>query len=666
LQTVATKENVKACESVIFGTNREQKVETNLTFCRPQRPKKTRKLRQTTDVQQVTRAGVVMMRKEKLMGSSQVRAVLLISSGVGLAILLSGVKLPYGLISGGLAFVGVWVVAGLYLSINHSRHRVFLLLLLLTGLGLIFLSWQGGQGLVVPMLRKIGVVGVFVWLLAPRLKQCAAVLGFKDVKILRKQVKLWGPGSVGWGGNTVNHLLWSDGSSRLSSLGDFFQELGRTFQSVPEENRITRHKELLALFQAIADQNCGSCEQYDLCWQERFYQTYRELFILVGWVEMGVTVDKSHLKGYLEQECVKPEALLTTVNLIMKQECTGEYWRQRYLEARQFLAERLNGVGALLLQMAETGVASLDQGVEKADNLSKVLRKAGISGGEVRIIPGGKQDHQRLLVTKKACNGVEECRLVVTPILVKTLGRPLAVVDKACAPRRDGYCSFCLAAEPVYGICAAVVQLPKEGNKVSGDSQGTKLISDHLFLCLLSDGMGVGTTAARISRAAVKLAEGMLTAGFEKKFVLANLNSLLLLATPEEEFATLDILLFDQLSGEVELFKVGSAPTYVKKEREVQVIRSTALPVGIVPQVDPEYYRDYLDEGDLIVLVSDGAATLETKDGDDWILKALKRTEISAAQPLCDYLLELAKIESDGEINDDLTIMVLQIEARGT
>jgi stage II sporulation protein E len=158
----------------------------------------------------------------------------------------------------------------------------------------------------------------------------------------------------------------------------------------------------------------------------------------------------------------------------------------------------------------------------------------------------------------------------------------------------------------------------------------------------------------------------MLTAGFEKKFVLANLNSLLLLATPEEEFATLDILLFDQLSGEVELFKVGSAPTYVKKEREVQVIRSTALPVGIVPQVDPEYYRDYLDEGDLIVLVSDGAATLETKDGDDWILKALKRTEISAAQPLCDYLLELAKIESDGEINDDLTIMVLQVEALGT
>jgi stage II sporulation protein E len=178
--------------------------------------------------------------------------------------------------------------------------------------------------------------------------------------------------------------------------------------------------------------------------------------------------------------------------------------------------------------------------------------------------------------------------------------------------------------------------------------------------------MGVGTTAARISRAAVKLVEGMLTVGFDKNFALENLNSILLLATPEEEFATLDFLLFDRLSGEVELLKVGSAPTYVKKEREVQVIRSTALPVGIVPRVDPEYYRDYLGEGDLIVLVSDGAAALGSKGGEDWLLKALKRTEVSAAQPLCDYLLELAKIESNGEINDDLTIMVLQVEALGT
>jgi stage II sporulation protein E len=176
--------------------------------------------------------------------------------------------------------------------------------------------------------------------------------------------------------------------------------------------------------------------------------------------------------------------------------------------------------------------------------------------------------------------------------------------------------------------------------------------------------MGVGKAAARISRAAIKLMEDMLVAGFEKSFALQSLNSLLLLATPEEEFTTMDLFLFDRITGEVELFKVGSAPTYVKKHREVQVIRSASLPIGIVPKVDPEYYRDFLDDGDLVVMVSDGAATLGTTQ-EDWLLKALKRSSENAAEPLSQYLLELARIEADGDINDDLSIIVLQIESSG-
>ena len=213
-------------------------------------------------------------------------------------------------------------------------------------------------------------------------------------------------------------------------------------------------------------------------------------------------------------------------------------------------------------------------------------------------------------------------------------------------------------------VRSAVVQVPKKGNRVSGDSQRMRLLREDLYLALLGDGMGVGAAAARISRTAVKLMEKMLAAGFDKSFALQSLNSLLLMATPEEDFTTLDLLLFDRITGEVELFKVGSAPTYVKKGREVQVIRSASLPLGIVPQVEPEYYRDFLDDGDLVVMVSDGVATLGTAQ-EDWILKALKRNGENAAEPLSRYLLQLACIEAGGEINDDLSIIVLQIAAAG-
>ena len=46
-------------------------------------------------------------------------------------------------------------------------------------------------------------------------------------------------------------------------------------------------------------------------------------------------------------------------------------------------------------------------------------------------------------------------------------------------------------------------------------------------------------------------------------------------------------------------------------------------------------------------------------------LEGPKRSSENAAEPLSQYLLELARIEADGDINDDLTIIVLQIESSG-
>ncbi|HEY8393120.1 MAG TPA: SpoIIE family protein phosphatase [Capillibacterium sp.] len=462
-------------------------------------------------------------------------------------------------------------------------------------------------------------------------------------------------------GSGGEKLPWMEGSSRLRELGLFFQELAGAFSPEPGGKAKTPKEEFLALFQEIAEANCLSCPRYELCWQERFYQTYQELFTLLGWVELGVEVDLTHLKGKLGKECVQKEALLRTVNYLMEQERTSLYWRRRYREARLFLAERLAGVAGVITRMAEAGGVRNETLWGKEQELGKALRKAGVKGGTVRIWPGGEGGHPRLLVEKKPCAGGEECRLVVAPLLASALSWPLAITHRECGRTGKGQCLLVLGPEPAFTVEPAVVQLAKPGQQISGDSQQVRMIGDRLILCILSDGMGVGSAAARISQTAVRLLEKMLAAGLPKKLALESLNTLLLLATPEEEFATLDLLLIDRFSGEVELFKVGSAPTYVKKGREVQVIRSTSLPMGIVPQVEPEYYRDFLADGDLVVMVSDGVATLGSL-GEDWLLKAIKRGGASAAGPLSQYLLELAKIEAGGEINDDLTIMVLQMK----
>lgn len=574
--------------------------------------------------------------------------------------------------------------SGLGVNLAPALSLIFILAeLALGGTQSWLLFWIGGSGLLPSFLPIKGkgravaafflsgaVAAVFGWgkgAFWSTLIQAGAGLGLFLVIPGRTLVR-WGQVLAGENdaGRSSNpgwkRFVWADGLTRLRELGLFFQELARAFSPETEGKARTPKEEFLTLFQEITEANCLPCRRYERCWQERFYQTYQELFTLLGWAELGVEVEASHLKGNLAKECVQKEALLRTINLLMEQERTSLYWRRRFSEARLFLAERLAGVAGIITQMAEAGTAQGETLPAEEKKLDRILRKAGVKGAKVRIWPGGKGGRLRLLVEKETCAGGQECRLVVAPLLSTAVGRPLAVTHWECGQTGKRQCLLALGPEPVFAMESSVVQLAKPGHQISGDSQRFRMIGDHLMLCLLSDGMGAGAAAARISQTAVRLMEEMLAAGLPKKMALESLNTLLLLATPEEEFATLDLLLFDRFSGEVELFKVGSAPTYVKKDREVQVIRSTSLPIGIVPKVEPEYFRDYLAEDDLVVMVSDGAATLGGP-GEDWLLKALKRGGESAPGPLSRYLLELAKIEAGGEIKDDLTIMVLQIKA---
>lgn len=144
------------------------------------------------------------------------------------------------------------------------------------------------------------------------------------------------------------------------------------------------------------------------------------------------------------------------------------------------------------------------------------------------------------------------------------------------------------------------------------------------------------------------------------------MNSLLLLRSPEESFATLDLFVFDQFTAETELIKIGAAPTYIKRGKEVNVISSTSLPVGILHNVEPEYIRCDLRENDLVVMVTDGVTDLaRTRAADrqkeDWIYKILTQLDLSGVDALCHYLLEAAKIEAGGRVEDDMTILVLQV-----
>ena len=201
----------------------------------------------------------------------------------------------------------------------------------------------------------------------------------------------------------------------------------------------------------------------------------------------------------------------------------------------------------------------------------------------------------------------------------------------------------------------------KTGCGVSGDTV-IYFERDNKFFVILCDGMGSGDDAMHQSRLTARLFEKFLKAGFDKETSLRMINSALALKADQESFSTVDILEIDTETGECEFLKVGSAQSFIKRKKEIGVISSKSLPVGILENIEVQAVKCKAETGDVIVMVTDGVS--EAGNGvlkSDWIKKLLL-LEKRKPWEFADLIIEGAKARA--KFSDDMTCCVIKIEKR--
>jgi stage II sporulation protein E len=217
--------------------------------------------------------------------------------------------------------------------------------------------------------------------------------------------------------------------------------------------------------------------------------------------------------------------------------------------------------------------------------------------------------------------------------------------------------------EAVIRAHSGIARLPKRGGLVSGDSYVGTALGQNRYLLALSDGMGVGRGAAIESKQCVKLLQEILEAGFSTEVAINTVNSALLLRSPDESFATVDMALLDLTTGRAEFVKVGAAPSFIKRGAEVTVIKMPSVPVGIINKLEVEPEFRVLQPGDVIVMLTDGVWDLSKGDADKerWLLDHLTREGASDPEEIAESLLARAR-EISADAADDMTVLVARIE----
>lgn len=281
-----------------------------------------------------------------------------------------------------------------------------------------------------------------------------------------------------------------------------------------------------------------------------------------------------------------------------------------------------------------------------------------------------EQENSGRYIIKAYLNTCSDTNIIECPtkkieqILSKVLCEEIIIKKEKCGIKQEQkICYQTYISKDNYGMQIGIAKVNKDGENVSGDSSLQISLEDGKYLIAISDGMGSGPNARKSSQIAIKMLGRLLSNGFDKETSIELINNTISSNIKAETFATLDIMVLDLYSGNIEYIKNGACPTFIKNNKNVDIIKNIALPAGILNDIDLVIYDRDIENNDIIVMCSDGIieANSEYKNKELWIKDLLEQMETTNAQKIADIILKEAIDNNYGKAKDDMTIVVTKI-----
>ncbi|MGR6837171.1 stage II sporulation protein E [Syntrophomonas erecta] len=449
---------------------------------------------------------------------------------------------------------------------------------------------------------------------------------------------------------------------RIENLARVFEELSSTFSVQAAIKPGGQHEAYLSyLFDEISHGFCEKCSRHENCWGREAYSTSQEIMDLFTLAETHGQIIYEECPGEFRRRCIYGRELVNTVNYLFDHLRLNEYWSERLGESRELVSKQMKGASQIIKDLAKEIDVRTRVDFELREQLIQESQRLGLKGIK-DFTPVMEGDQLYLSVRAVSCANGEQCEQEWGGVISSLLGERMEVCEKNC-PRFRGKvpCEFTLNRAFSYRVVSGAAQVGKE--EVCGDSFTIATLKEGKELIALSDGMGVGKSACNESQAAVRLLENLLSCGFERELALKTINSVLLLKSSSDMFATLDMVMVDLYTGQVDFVKISGAPSFIKRGKRVGMVISNSLPIGIMDEVDVISEKRSLCPGDIIVLVSDGVVELNRGNyGEAWIQEFLSAIDENDPQVIAEMILHKALGLCHGKPRDDMTVVCARLD----
>ncbi len=436
---------------------------------------------------------------------------------------------------------------------------------------------------------------------------------------------------------TIEHI--NEISQALGSLSEVFYGLSERVR----KPGFFRAKQLAS---SVCDRVCSDCELNPVCWGRDYSKTAEMVDGLSKKIADGGTVCTKNAPDLMQKRCIKLDKILDEIN-----KGSARLIEDAMLSDKTAVSAMDYGMMAKLL--CESIIENQGEYQKDFELTKKVRQAAGYMGlGANNIVVYGNR--RKTVIA----GGVDLGKFSFTAdALCEGFGNVCGVhFNQPQFSLDDEYVTMTLTSRRGYTLDVASAMGTAAAERMSGDFAVNFEGRDDFGYTLISDGMGSGREAALTSRLCGIFLKKMLSSGNSIKISVEMLSNFLRIKSGEC-FATLDLMGIDLITGEAVFIKSGAAPTFILRNGSVFKIDAKTLPIGITQEIAAEQISFALEEGDVVVMLSDGIA----QDFDDgvWIVKMLSEQWAGDTSAFADMILRRA--ERERKRADDATVSVVKV-----
>lgn len=542
-------------------------------------------------------------------------------------------------------FVAVLTICGLLCGVSAQFGRkVVCLCLGVCGLGImLYMGIPGGQTHI-PNIYELVLAAAVVYFLPRK----AIIIGEKVTDF-----------NVDNSDDTERFRMYV--TEKLMCISDSFYDISKTFDSMSDKQTGMDMSDISLLFDTAADRVCKNCERANFCWKKDFNATYAAMFKFLEIMERKGSLQLSDVPKCFSDKCVHLLPLITEINRLFEIYKINRTWKNKLQENRELTSEQFKGISEIIKNAASEICGEKSFDIRSADEIKEVLNDMGISAQRVNVVCD-KNGKYMVEISVLDCDDFSVCQKRIKPVIKKVLGINVAVPYNECDTSDSGKC--CIRFCQVEGFDPSIGVASLSSNGESGDKHYTNYLSGGKLAVTISDGMGTGHKAAIQSDAIVKLLGSFLEAGFDKTIAVKLVNSVMVMKSARDAFATVDMCVIDLYTGEIEFIKNGAEASYIKHTEYTETVRAASLPIGIVSIGDIETFARTLENGSMVVMTSDGVISAAE---DNWIRELVEVIDMEIPpKELAQIILDEAvkRNAENGIENDDMTVICVKLSDR--